>query len=550
MKKYQILFLLVGMSLQSLLAQNQSKPNILFIMADDLTKYDIEPYGSVNAITPTMNALAAQGLKLNNVYQASPMCSPTRHNLLTGIYPVRSGAYPNHTFAKKGTKSVVHYLRPLGYRVALSGKRHILPKDVFDFEYLDGEEPGEHDPEMDKVEAFFKDAADSKDPFCLYMNFKSPHAPYTFGDKSLFKAEDIKLPPNIADTPETRKRYVGYLAEINYLDTQLKQTLELLEASGLADNTLIMFCTEQGNSFPFAKWTLYNAGVTSGILVKWPGKVKPETESDALIEFSDILPTFIEIAGGDQPEGLDGQSILPVLLGQKESHKEYTYSLQTTRTIYSGAEYYPSRAVSNGEYRLIINLTPEAQFQNTVVKGDNYFKNWAKSDNPEAVKFYNAYINRPPIELYNDQEDPYNLNNLAEDSKYAKLISQLRKKLDEWMIYCGDEGLVTELEADEHTNGKDYRIDKVSKYMPLLPSMLDGNFEVPKQGYYSFYSKESGSIEVDGKQLYFGEVERENYSDYVVVHLDAGKHKLTNSQSLRLSWSGPDQSRSVFPADK
>ncbi len=546
MKKYQIILLLAGFSLQSLFAQNQAKPNILFIMADDLTKYDIQPYGSVDAITPTMNALASEGMKLNKVYQASPMCSPTRHNLLTGIYPVRSGAYPNHTFAKPGTKSVVQYLQPLGYRVALSGKRHILPKAIFDFEYLDGEGPGEQDPEMDKVGAFFADVSKNDDPFCLYMNFTSPHAPYTYGDKSLFKAEDLSLPPNIADTPETRKKYVGYLAEINYLDTQLKQTFKMLEANGLAENTLIMFCTEQGSSFPFAKWTLYHAGITSGILVKWPGKIKPGSESDALIEFSDILPTFIELAGGEQPEGLDGKSILPVLLGEKETHKEYTYSLQTTRTIYSGAEYYPSRAVSNGEYRLILNLTPEAHFQNTVVMRDSYFKEWEQSDDPKILKLHDAYINRPAVELYNDLNDPYNLNNLAEDPKYAGLISQLRKKLDEWMIYCGDTGIATELEADEHIRGKDFKIDVVAKYMPLLPAVQEGNFEVPKPGYYSFYSKEAGSISVDGKTLYFGNTAGESYADYVVVHLDTGKHMLTNSKTLKLSWSGPDQSRAAF----
>ena len=149
MKLNFILFLSSFLIFNSARAQEAQKPNILYIMADDLTKWDTAPFGSKDAITPTMTELAASGMILNNVYQASPMCSPTRHNLLTGMYPVRTGAYPNHTFVKPGTKSVVQYLKPLGYRVALSGKRHILPKTIFDFEYLDGEEPGEHDPQLD-----------------------------------------------------------------------------------------------------------------------------------------------------------------------------------------------------------------------------------------------------------------------------------------------------------------------------------------------------------------------------------------------------------------
>ncbi len=99
--------------------RSEAKPNIVYIMADDLTHYDLGCYGG-QAHTPNMNKLAKQGVRMTRCFQAAPMCSPTRHNIYTGLYPVKSGAYPNHTFAKPGTKSIVHYLKPLGYRVALS----------------------------------------------------------------------------------------------------------------------------------------------------------------------------------------------------------------------------------------------------------------------------------------------------------------------------------------------------------------------------------------------------------------------------------------------
>ena len=112
----------------------ETKPNFVFILADDCTHWDIACYGSVDSKTPNIDKLAEEGIKFNRCYQAAPMCSPTRHNIYTGLYPIKSGAYPNHTMVKEGTQSIVHYLKPLGYRVAQSGKRHINPASSFPFE--------------------------------------------------------------------------------------------------------------------------------------------------------------------------------------------------------------------------------------------------------------------------------------------------------------------------------------------------------------------------------------------------------------------------------
>jgi len=105
------------------------KPNLVFIIADDCTFRDIGCYGG-QAHTPNIDNLATEGMRFTHCFQAAPMCSPTRHNIYTGQYPVKSGAYPNHTFAKDDVKSIVQYLKPLGYRVALSGKKHIGPKNT------------------------------------------------------------------------------------------------------------------------------------------------------------------------------------------------------------------------------------------------------------------------------------------------------------------------------------------------------------------------------------------------------------------------------------
>ena len=109
------------------------QPNIVFIIADDLTFTDISSYGGQNVDTPHIDSIGEEGMRFTRCFQASAMCSPTRHNIYTGLYPVKSGAYPNATLAYDGTKSVAHYLGDAGYRVALTGKRHIWPPEVFPF---------------------------------------------------------------------------------------------------------------------------------------------------------------------------------------------------------------------------------------------------------------------------------------------------------------------------------------------------------------------------------------------------------------------------------
>ncbi|HAT59489.1 MAG TPA: sulfatase atsG, partial [Opitutae bacterium] len=136
-----------------------AKPNFVFIIADDLTYRDIGCYGG-QAHTPHIDHLATEGMKFERCFQAASMCSPTRHNIYTGLYPFNSGAYPNHTFANLGTKSVVHYLGDLGYRVALSGKVHVAPKEVFPFEYSGVK----NNPDMNAIDKLMLGSSSSDEP--------------------------------------------------------------------------------------------------------------------------------------------------------------------------------------------------------------------------------------------------------------------------------------------------------------------------------------------------------------------------------------------------
>ncbi len=432
-------------------------PNLVFIIADDCTYLDMEVYGG-QAKTPTLNRLAREGMQFSRCFQAAPMCSPTRHNIYTGIYPVKSGAWPNHTMVYPGTKSIAHYLKDAGYRVALSGKTHIAPKASFPFEYSG--EFRSASPALDnpypKLDKLITESKSAGAPFCIFACSNEPHTPYDKGDPRAYPPKSLKLPPTFVDTPETRFQYSKYLAEITYFDSQCGALLRLLDKHQLRDNTLVMVVSEQGSGFPFAKWTCYELGLTSGMIVRWPERVAPGSKSAALVEYTDVVPTFLAAAGLKTPKTMDGRSFLPVLLGRKEEHKKYTFGIHTTRGIGNGSEYFGIRSCGTKTHRYIRNLNHREKFTNVVTRegGDkaDFWMSWVKAayaGNHHAEAMTHKYHHRPAEELYDVENDPHCLNNLIGNPKYAILKKELSAQLDGWMRSQGDKG--AETEAIAHT---------------------------------------------------------------------------------------------------
>ncbi|MEO1525601.1 MAG: sulfatase [Planctomycetota bacterium] len=422
------------------------KTNFLFVIADDCTFRDIGCYGG-QAYTPNMDRLATEGMRMTHCFQCAPMCSPTRHNIYTGQYPVKTGAYPNHTATYRNVKNVTHFLKPLGYRVALSGKTHIGPRDVFPFEYS-----GKKNPDMDAVNKLFGECAESDTPFCLFACSNEPHTPWNKGDASRYPPSKVKLPPYLFDTPEVRDGFSRYLAEITYYDSQVGELLTLLEKHQLADNTLVMVVSEQGNSLPFAKWTCYDNGLQSAMIVRWPGKVVPGSTSDAMVEYVDVTPTFVEVAGGTAEESLDGKSFVKVLTGEAKEHKQYVFGEMTTRGIINGNECYPIRSVRSRNRKLIVNFQHDQKFTNACTQSKEFQSIRAAADagDADALRVVQRYQQRPKIEFYDVENDPLEMTNLADEPGHAEEIDRLRKELDRWMLSQGDEGVETEMVANHH----------------------------------------------------------------------------------------------------
>jgi uncharacterized sulfatase len=432
-------------------AAERTRPNFLLIIGDDSTYNDLPVYGGRNAATPNIDRLASEGLVFNRAYLCSAMCQPCRAELYTGLYPMRNGSAWNSSASRPDVTSMPHHLRPLGYRVGLAGKVHVRPEKAFPFEKVQGYDAScirnptrPHDTE--DIRRFMSDNRDQ--PFCLVVALVESHVPWVMGDTSKYPPEKLKLPPNIADTPRTREAFSRYLAEITYMDNQVGEILKALDDTGRADDTLVFFTSEQGSQFPGCKWTNWDTGLHTALIARWPGRIAPGQRTDALVQYADVLPTFIDAAGGEVSAGTyDGTSFLPVLLGTKSTHRKFVYGMHNN--IDEGPAY-PIRTISDGQYRYIRNLKPDEIYIEKHLMGwsgdgklnNPYWATWLRdaSSSGHTYNLVKRYMHRPGEQLYHTAKDPYEMTNLADDPAAAAVKARLSAELARWMNTQGDPG--------------------------------------------------------------------------------------------------------------
>ncbi|MCH5375725.1 MAG: sulfatase, partial [Planctomycetes bacterium] len=392
-------------------------------MSDDQT-WDLSGcYGNPDVKTPNIDKLASEGMRFTHCFTATAMCAPTRQQLYTGIFPIRNGAYPNHSQVKAGTKSIVHHFRKLGYRVGLSGKRHFGPPASFPFENL----TTQGDLNLPKIREFI--TRDDSQPFVLVVTSHSPHLPWKEGDASQYNPDKLTLPSYLLDLPETREALTHYYAEITDFDRELGEVVAAVDENGHKQDTIFLYTSEQGAQFPHGKWTCYDTGLRTALIVRWPGHVESGSVSSAMVQYVDILPTLIEAAGGDPRQidtgrpgapdggrGFDGRSFLPVLLGGQTDHRDFVFGVHTTRGIIRGTWIYPIRSIRSRDFELIWNLNYEEPFQNVLTTNDeraDYWNAWkraAQNGNAKAKKLVEMYQQRPEFEFYDLRTDPDELH--------------------------------------------------------------------------------------------------------------------------------------------
>jgi uncharacterized sulfatase len=453
------LLLIQGMCLAA------DRPNMVFILGDDMNRDSWGAYGSVDCKTPNIDDLAREGLLFENVYCSTAMCAPFRQELYSGRSPWRTKTLSNHSISTAGTKSIAHYLKALGYRVALLGKNHVGPKKAYPFEYIQGgDKKKDQNPIfLSKARAFMDSCVKENTPFCLFVASSDSHAPFTTGDRSKYRASELTIPPYWVDTPTLREVLVSYYAEVSNFDDLVGDMRKELERRDLWKDTIFMVCSEQGSQLPFAKWTCYDQGLHSGLIMHWGGLANMGSSISEMISIADITPTLVAAAGGSLDEGdVDGKSFLRLVKGVEDGqdkeggkneveakgglaeHHQYLYGAFTNCNIINNLNrVFPIRSIRSRDYTLIYNPNFRDITSNTTLSLALKYLRGGKSKKLDTASSWMALSNknakeqglvhklhhRPEYEFYHRSKDPYELHNEIDNPEYLPVIRQLKHDL-------------------------------------------------------------------------------------------------------------------------
>ena len=422
------------------------RPNIVLFISDDHGWSDSGCYGNADVRTPHLDKLAEEGMRFNCLFAADTLCSPSRAVLHTGLMPFRNGGHVFGGHVKKGVKTFSHYLRPLGYETALFGKTSLHPEQAFPYDVKQAEwKPGAAEAEsLPALVDQFLSRRDIRKPLFLEVGTGNPHMPWI--ENRQYDPSRLTVPEQYIDTPETRDAMADYYTSVTTLDETVGKVREILRKHGYGDNTLFLYTSDHGSNFPLAKWCLYDAGIRVPFLVRWPGKVRPGSVTDAMAGLVDVLPTIVEAAGGRTPDDLDGRSFLGVLTGSKNEHHDCIFASHTgmDRNYPEWkANWSPHRAIRTRTHKYILNLNPNYPFiTHLIACGPDrqpeathpFWKSWEKraGSDARARRIVTRYAFRPIEELYDLAADPHEQHNIAGDPENAELLRSLRRRLGEW----------------------------------------------------------------------------------------------------------------------
>jgi len=403
---------------ESQLEVSREKPNFIFYLADDQDQLDYGCYGNPKVNTSYVDQLAKEGMRFTNFYTAQAICAPSRSQIFTGMYPVKNGCMANHIAVKPKLKSVTTQLEKAGYEVVLAGKSHVKPNSVFNWTQYFSSIDHRYLP-LEKIEEYLKN---TKTPFCLFITSDFPHGPYPKNTK--YSKKDIyKLPYHKGNV---KNHMPGYYKNIEDDNIQLGKILKMIDTLGFRQNSMFIYASDHGIS---GKWGLKEQGLKVPFIVRWPGKIAPNSTSNTLLTFVDVLPTFLEASGASIPKNLDGKSFYKTLMGAKENVHDFIYGVATKQNI-RACTVFPSRMVRGKRFKLIKNYNALEVMESNF--GENEIVN-------QFIKIgAHSFPNVPYEELYDLKNDPYQFNNLASDKKYQKKKEELSSELKKWMVSQND----------------------------------------------------------------------------------------------------------------
>ncbi|MBI1357841.1 MAG: sulfatase-like hydrolase/transferase [Acidobacteria bacterium] len=444
------------------------RPNILLILSDDHSVPHLGAYGCRDCkrfdITPNLDRLAAEGMRFDRAYTAAPQCAPSRISIFTGRSPVGIGVTRFAQPARPDVPFFTDVLRANGYWAGLDGRHQHLDGRISDAEHIQealrqagmrsldqrfdhfvrsASTKGANLAKVGEKFSAILDEVPAGKPFFLYFGFNQPHRAFGDDHENIDPAA-LELPPDWPDLPEVRVDYARFLDEVRDLDAGFGLIDQELERRGIKDDTLLIFMGDNGESLLRGKGSLWDRGTHVPLLVRWPGKIRAGSVTDAMVSGIDLGATMLAAAGLEPPNGAEGLSFLPALLGEPFPGREYVFAERgwhagpITRT--DGLDL--SRSITSRRYRFIYNALPERTYTPVDMPDKEAWlavqaahRDGKLSSLHERLFFQNP---RPLVELYDLQEDPYELRNLAGDDSLKLIEHQLQVELERWMILEND----------------------------------------------------------------------------------------------------------------
>jgi len=421
------------------------RPNIVWIVAEDMS-FEIAALGDPVARTPNIDRLAAEGVTYTNAFATSGVCAPSRAALITGQYATSIGAH--HMRSLDGgyqpvpppeVKTFTEYLRAAGYYTSNQTKLDYQFSGIFtDAPITNWDEPNglwqERDPEQ---------------PFFAYITIFDTHESWLLGDNSTSVTDPtaVTVPPYYPDTPLVRADFARHYDNVEAMDATVGMVLDMLEEGGVLEQTLVMFFPDNGRGFPRDKRWVYDGGIHEPLIVRWPNQQQGGTQSSELVSFIDFAPTTLALAGVDVPDHMRGR----VFLGPRsEPEPRYVYA-QADRMDEAPDRI---RAVRDRRYKYIRNYQPDTPygqsiaFRNQLATMQEMYRleNEGALDPPADWYFRQT---KPLEELYDTENDPFELTNLADEPYLRGVLEQMRDANDAWVERTGDLGSIPEAELAE-----------------------------------------------------------------------------------------------------
>jgi N-sulfoglucosamine sulfohydrolase len=416
------------------------RPNILLCIADDASAAHFGANGDKVCRTPNFDRVAREGVNFTRAFCSASSCTPSRGALLTGqnFWRLEEGG---NLWSRWPNKFPVYpdLLAKAGYQVGLKGKGW----GPGDFK-AGGREHNPAGPAHPDFAAFLKSVPAGK-PFCYWFGSQDPHRDYERGSgvKSGMKIEDVTVPPFLPDTPAVRSDILDYYFEIQRFDRDIGAMLKLLEEAGQLDNTLVVITSDNGFPFPRGKATSYDAGTRMPLAIRWPARFRGGHVVDDFVSLTDLAPTFLEAAGSKPLAEMTGRSLLPLLSSGKSGQVEAArdkefFGRERHANAREGNLGYPTRAIRRwpaGDPPLY----PDVDIH-TSIEGSPSKRAVVEHGNNPAVRhlFDLAFGKRPAEELYDLASDPWQLNNVAAQPRYAEAQKRLSTELDRYLAESKD----------------------------------------------------------------------------------------------------------------